>query len=193
VLLDAIIRDMRRGPITLLLNFGLLLFIPNLVSADVWRCPRPDGTDLYTDRLKDPATCEKYELKTELGYASAPQQRDPIPALRVPEERIQLEEAPYPDDRRGPPDTRFYRSDEESYYDDTQAYDDYEEYYPYTGYGRSLYWFSNKPRLLKPKPRKVTPVPSADPAIVPPTVRPFPDVPRQSINPTQKPPTLQRR
>jgi len=175
--------------------FSLLggLLIPSLSQADVWRCPRPDGTDLYTDRLKDPATCEKYELKTELGYASGPQRRDPIPALRVPEESGQVEEFPYPEDRRHPTDQRFYRSEEEGYYDDTQTYDDYEDYYPYSGYAPGLYWFSNKPRLLKPKPRKIVPGPAAAPAIVPPTVRPFPDPPRQSISPAPRPPSSQRR
>lgn len=185
---------MKISPLQTIIFLSLLggLLLPSLSQADVWRCPRPDGTDLYTDRLKDPATCEKYELKTELGYASGPPRRDPVPTIRVPEESGQVEAPPYPEDRRHPPGKPFYPSEEGGYYDDIQAYDDYEEYYPYTGYAPGLYWFSNKPGLLKPKPHKVVPVPST-PMIVPPTVRPFPDLPQQSIGPAPRPRSSQRR
>jgi hypothetical protein len=69
----------------ILLGLILGLLLPALGQAEVWRCPQPDGTDLFTNSLKDPATCKKYTSGTELGYVyGAMEATPPAPAMAPP-------------------------------------------------------------------------------------------------------------
>ena len=41
---------------------AMLLLSPLQAHAEVWRCHQTEGPDLFTNWLKDPRTCQKYEL-----------------------------------------------------------------------------------------------------------------------------------
>jgi hypothetical protein len=67
----------------------VLLLSPSFVSAEVWRCPQENGTDLFTNLSADPSRCEKYVSSTE---PPAPSSAEPpfarnsqdLPAILVP-------------------------------------------------------------------------------------------------------------
>src|SRR3989442_13146900 len=37
-----------------------LLLSPLPAHAELWRCPQADGSDVFTDQLTDPSTCQPY-------------------------------------------------------------------------------------------------------------------------------------
>jgi len=86
---------------------------PALGQAEVWRCPQPDGTDLFTNSLKDPATCQKYTSGTELGYVYGSREATPPtppmpPPVNVPS--YQTEPQPQAPEPSPPPgyDQAYY-------------------------------------------------------------------------------------
>ena len=109
--------------------FLALLLSPLPVHAVVWRCHQAGGPDLFTDTLKDPASCEQYVPKTELTYASGASSS--IPPTVEPSQPIPMEKP------SAPPETR--RKDTEPYtpVDEQEPYDYLYPYYPYAG----GYWF----------------------------------------------------
>ncbi|HEY3198501.1 MAG TPA: hypothetical protein VGJ57_10845 [Nitrospirales bacterium] len=92
----------RRSFALLLLCFPLAM--PALVTAEMWRCATPDGTEIYTNLPKEYQKCVAYEPVSELGVFSR------VPAIGVaprllqvepvqPPERTKLvEESPVPSD-----------------------------------------------------------------------------------------------
>jgi hypothetical protein len=61
------------------------LLSPALGQAEVWRCPQSNGTDLFTNSVRDAATCQKYISSTELGYIlSSRKATPPAPAVALP-------------------------------------------------------------------------------------------------------------
>jgi hypothetical protein len=80
---------------------GLILWVlsPALGQAEIWRCPQPNGTDLFTNSVEDSATCEKYISGSELGYAHGSREADPPASgaapVNVPPYQPQVPE-PYP-------------------------------------------------------------------------------------------------
>ena len=99
-----------------------LLLFPSALSAEVWRCPQENGTDLFTNLPSDSSTCEKYVPNTELipdpPSAAPPSARNSqdSPAILVP----------YAHDNPAPPEYNV------PYYPD--YYYSY-PYYPYYGLG----------------------------------------------------------
>src|SRR5712692_1070741 len=68
----------------MILSLIVGLLSPALGQAEVWRCDQPDGTVLFTNRLKDVATCKKYVSGTELGYVSSSMEATPQAPVVVP-------------------------------------------------------------------------------------------------------------
>src|SRR2546428_10993595 len=52
---------MSRIGASLLLCFTVGLLSATHAQAEVWRCHQAGGPDLFTNWLKDPRTCQKYE------------------------------------------------------------------------------------------------------------------------------------
>lgn len=184
---------MRRVFNTLLFGLFFGLVMAPLADADLWRCVRPDGSELYTDRLRDSASCQKYEPTANLGYVSgrASSSYSPPPVVQrlpPPKEVSSLEDRV----RRSPRDAYYPATDDSDYFDhsyyppsddsdyfDHAGYDDerspgfYDDdlgYYPGGGI-----LFSNR-RFLRPKSRMhaARPPVSASPT-APPAGRGFPD------------------
>ena len=108
------------------------LLSPLTAHADVWRCHQAGGPDLFTDRLKDPATCEKYLPQAELGYmARSSDSKAPMVTASQP---IPMEEPP------APPETR--REDAEPYTPTGYAQESYPSYSPcsYPYYDNPYYY-----------------------------------------------------
>jgi hypothetical protein len=45
----------------------LLLALPPIASADMWRCTLPDGSEIYTNNPKDYQSCKSYQPIAELS------------------------------------------------------------------------------------------------------------------------------
>jgi hypothetical protein len=46
--------------------FLLLLGLPPIAAADMWRCALPDGSEIYTNTPESYSDCKSYEPKSEL-------------------------------------------------------------------------------------------------------------------------------
>src|SRR6266849_1970691 len=68
----------------ILLSFILVLLSPALGQAEIWRCLQPNGTDLFTNSVKDSATCQKYTSGSELGYTYGSREADPPAPVAAP-------------------------------------------------------------------------------------------------------------
>jgi len=44
-----------------------LLLSPFPAHAELWRCPQADGSDVLTDKLTDPSTCQQYEAEADFN------------------------------------------------------------------------------------------------------------------------------
>lgn len=77
--------------------FPALLSV-NLAQADIWRCHQTGGLDLFTDNLKNTATCETYLPQSELGYMS--RSSDATPTTVTASQPIPIEELPSPPETR---------------------------------------------------------------------------------------------
>jgi len=44
-----------------------LLLSPLTAHAELWRCPQADGSDVFTDKLTDPSTCQKYKETADVN------------------------------------------------------------------------------------------------------------------------------
>jgi len=47
---------------------AMLLLSPLQARAEVWRCHQTGGPDLFTNWLKDPRTCQKYEEDATVSF-----------------------------------------------------------------------------------------------------------------------------
>jgi hypothetical protein len=63
----------------------LLLGLPAVVAADMWRCALPDGGEIYTDTPKEYQHCLAYQPASELGVFSR------VPAIGVAPRPLQVE------------------------------------------------------------------------------------------------------
>src|SRR2546428_10778393 len=59
---------MSRIGASLLLCFPVALSSATDAQAEVWRCHQTEGPDLFTNWLKDPRTCQKYEGSAVLNF-----------------------------------------------------------------------------------------------------------------------------
>src|SRR6266496_287879 len=112
---------------------GLLgLLILSHVHAELWRCSYPDGSDLYTDRVKDPNTCEKYQPVADLGYVKAKSEL-PRTAYPQPAPEVRVPPASSKGFHRHPLELPFPPPDDSDFFEDTGFYDDhypdYDSYY----------------------------------------------------------------
>src|SRR5438132_1878418 len=95
---------MSRIRTAMLLGFILGLLSPTHGHAEVWRCHQTGGPDLFTDRLQDPRTCQKYELGADINFVPSsstttlpgvvPSQ--PLPAAEPPPPTKTRREVPEP-------------------------------------------------------------------------------------------------
>ncbi len=125
---------MGRVGAAILLSLILGLLAPDLLQAEVWRCPGPGGTDLFTNTLKDPATCRPYVPATELNSAPSPPDAPLLP------------EAPTEQPSQSEPQRQY----PEPYLQPGTSYYPGPSYYPgYYYYGSpSVYWFFSRPRFF---------------------------------------------
>ena len=122
---------MHRIRTVVFLSFILLgLLSPALGQAEVWRCPQPNGTDLFTNSVRDAATCQKYISSTELGYIlSSRKATPPAPSVALPVNVPPYQAEPQP--QAPEPYTQAgYEQESYSYYDPCS--------YPY--YDTPRYW-----------------------------------------------------
>jgi hypothetical protein len=82
--------------------FGLciLLAAPGIGSAEIWRCPQENGTDLFTNEPADPDKCEKYIRSATVS--PDPQPTEPAALDTLGESPTIL--FPYAQDGPAPPD-----------------------------------------------------------------------------------------
>ncbi len=55
-----------------MLRLGAIIILALLLSplpahAELWRCPQADGSDVFTDKLTDPSTCQQYEAAADVN------------------------------------------------------------------------------------------------------------------------------
>src|SRR2546427_10922428 len=43
-----------------------LLLLPLSAHAELWRCHQADGSDVFTDKLTDPSTCQQYQAAADV-------------------------------------------------------------------------------------------------------------------------------
>jgi hypothetical protein len=77
----------------------LLLGLPPMASADMWRCALPDGGDIYTNNPKDYQGCQIYEPVAELSVFFPVRDAGVTPRLlqepaQQPEPTRQVDESP---------------------------------------------------------------------------------------------------
>ena len=118
--------------ILLILLLGLLS--PALAQAEVWRCTQPDGTDLFTDRQQDLATCQKFE--TAASFNVVPSSPTTVGSSVIPMEQPPAQTEP---PRQAP---------QPGYDQGYNPYYDYPYYYGYPG----VYGLFIRPRFF-PFPR----------------------------------------
>src|SRR5438128_3636243 len=78
---------MSRIGASLLLCFTVALSSATDAQAEVWRCHQTGGPDLFTNWLKDPRTCQKYEgsaVFNSVPRSSTTTLRDVVPYQPIP-------------------------------------------------------------------------------------------------------------
>src|SRR5438876_10625450 len=78
---------MSRIGASLLLCFTVGLLSATHAQAEVWRCHQAGGPDLFTNWLKDPRTCQKYEGSADFNSvpsSSTTTVRDVVPYQPMP-------------------------------------------------------------------------------------------------------------
>ena len=76
------------------LVFCLLLGLPAVVAAEMWRCALPDGSEIYTNIPKEYQNCVAYEPAAELSLFSR------VPALGIAPPLLQIEPVEQPERTR---------------------------------------------------------------------------------------------
>ena len=122
--IDDRIKIMKKLPVSAAL-LAVLLF-PTLLRAEVWRCPQPNGSDLFTNLPPDSSTCEKYVSSTELIPFPTPTS-PPSPQSYSQ----QAPAIPMPYARDGPTQPEYPEYDAPYYPDSSYSY----PYYSYYGPG----------------------------------------------------------
>ena len=103
--------------------FLALLLSPLPAHAEVWRCHQAGGPDLFTNSLKDPLTCQKYELGADINFVPS-SSTTTLPEV-VPSQTMPVAEPP------AQPETR--REVTESYTQTADEVEPYDYLYPYPG------------------------------------------------------------
>jgi hypothetical protein len=129
---------MNRFGATILLSLLLGLLGPTLAQADVWRCTQPDGTYLFTNSLRDVATCQQYESAAAINVAPSPSTTGGSPVIPMESPSAQ----PEPPPQAPPPYPQA------GYDQGYNPYYDYPYYYSYPG----VYGLFLRPRAF-PFPR----------------------------------------
>jgi hypothetical protein len=104
----------------------VLLAVPGVLSAEIWRCPQENGTDLFTNEPADPSKCEKYIRSTTVSPAPEPIAPAPVDSLGDSPTIL----FPYAQDGPAPPDPYVSPPPDSFPY----------SYYPF-GYSPSYYGF----------------------------------------------------
>ena len=85
----------------------LLLGLPAVVAADMWRCALPDGSEIYTNTPKEYQHCLAYEPASELSVFSRVPVVGIAPRLLQVEPVQQRERTPQVDESPVPSDMSF--------------------------------------------------------------------------------------
>jgi len=112
---------MSRIRTAIILSVILVLLSPTLGHAEVWRCSQTGGPDLFTDTLKDPRTCQKYEWGADINFVPS-SSTTTLPEV-APSQPLPVAEPP------APPETR--REVTEPYTQTADEVEPYDYLYPY--------------------------------------------------------------
>lgn len=103
-------------PLTATIIMSLILMLAAPTQAELWRCTQPGGPDLFTDKLRDPGTCDKYSPSADLSYVSG---LPPLLPRMVPREEARADDLiPQTDDWREDFEPVLNPDEYPSYYED---------------------------------------------------------------------------
>ncbi len=105
---------------------ALLLLSPLQAHAEVWRCPQAEGPDLFTNWLKDPRTCQKYEESAAFNFVPS-SSTTTLPDV-VPYQPMPVAEPPAPLET-----PRVVTEPYTAVGSEQEPYDYLYPYYPYSG------------------------------------------------------------
>lgn len=116
----------------------LLLAVPGILSAEIWRCPQESGTDLFTNDPPDPSKCDQYVRSTTVSP-------DPEPTVAGPPDTLGQSPIilfPYAQDGPAAPDP-FINPPLDSFFPYSYyPFESYPSYYGFFGYTRPHFRFS---------------------------------------------------